>query len=48
MKPQDIIRRYVTNRLISAPRARDDQEEVAKLLDIYYLYRLQNLSGGCH
>ncbi|MFP7353825.1 formate dehydrogenase subunit beta, partial [Klebsiella pasteurii] len=31
---QDIIRRSATNGFTPAPRARDHQEEVAKLIDV--------------
>lgn len=34
MQSQDIIRRSATNSLTPAPRAREHQEEVAKLIDI--------------
>lgn len=34
MQSQDIIRKSATNGFTPAPRARDHQEEVAKLIDV--------------
>lgn len=34
IQPQDIIRRSATNSATPAPRARDHQQEVAKLIDV--------------
>ncbi|MDE9448599.1 formate dehydrogenase subunit beta, partial [Xenorhabdus bovienii] len=34
LQSQDIIRRSATNSLTPAPRVRDHQQEVAKLIDV--------------